>query len=78
MRVPVALSKVSVQFTHKGTCVTGATRCRPMCQEPGRKRTSYLPAVGCVCASVHLGAGLGEASVAQYSCKQVWKGLYAD
>lgn len=76
----MALSKVSVQFTHKGTCVTGATRCRPMCQEPGRKRTSYLPAVGrvCVCTSVYLGAGLGEASVAQHSHKQVWKGLYTD
>lgn len=30
-----------------------------------------------VCVQVCI-LGLGEASVAQYSCKQVWKGLYTD
>lgn len=44
----------------------------------GSGQATFLLLDVCVCTSVYLGAGLGEASVAQHSHKQVWKGLYTD
>lgn len=59
MGVQVALSKVSVQLTHKGTCVQVQPDASPRAKSLEGSWTSHLP-VGHTCASVCFGVGLAE------------------
>ncbi|KAK2499798.1 hypothetical protein MC885_015432 [Smutsia gigantea] len=78
MGVQVVLSKVSVQPSHKGTCVTGATGYPRLCQEPGRKLDEPPSCCWmCVCKRVSW-SWVGVAPVGHQSYVSRPGGLCAD